>query len=63
MKKYFYDGPVMEFGRLVENRWQGETMAVSKTKALGNLSYQWKKQNGRSPNAKVTLPGKLQAIH
>lgn len=62
MNRYLYEGPVMEFGRLVQNNWKGETMAVSETKARSNLSYQWKKRNNRIAGTRITLPGKLQRI-
>ncbi len=62
MNRYLYEGPVMEFGRLVQNNWKGETVAVSETKARNNLSYQWKKRNNRMAGTRITLPGKLQRI-
>ena len=52
---YRYKGPVFQFDRLVANEWTGETMAVSPEKALANLSYQFKKNNGLLPTARVTL--------
>ena len=57
--KYTYDGPVMEFDRLVADHWKGETMATSEKKARGNLIYQFKKQNSRIVGTKITLPGKI----
>lgn len=62
MGKYIYTGPVVEFDRCVQNSWRGETTAVSETKALSNLSYQWKKSNNRVAGTRITLPGKLQRI-
>lgn len=62
MKQYSYDGPVMEFGRCIANRWQATTSAASEKKALSNLAYRFKKQNNKIPSAKITLPGKLVAI-
>ena len=59
MAKYTYNGPVLIFGKLVSNRWSGETVAVSRKKALSNLSYQFKKVNNIADNrAKVTLMDK-----
>lgn len=52
---YRYKGPVFTFDRLVANEWIGETSAVSREKALSNLSYQFKKANGLLPTARVTL--------
>lgn len=60
MERYSYNGPVLEFDRLVQNYWKGTTMAESEKKARNNLAYQWKKQNNRTANSKVFLPGKLE---
>lgn len=62
MKRYVYDGPVMEFEKCVADRWKGETLAVSERKARSNLSYQYKKENDRVANTRITLPGKIKAI-
>lgn len=62
MNQYAYDGPVMEFETCVANHWKGSTYAVSEKKARSNLAYQFKKQNNRLPNTKITLPGKLKAV-
>lgn len=59
MNQYSYDGPVMEFETCVANRWKSSTYAVSEKKARSNLAYQFKKQNNRLPNTRITLPGKL----
>ena len=59
MNQYLYDGPVMEFGTCVSNRWQGTTYAVSERKARSNLVYQFKKKNNRVPGATITLPGEV----
>ena len=57
--KYTYDGPVMEFDRLLADHWKGETMAPSEKKARSNLIYQFKKQNSRIVGTKITLSGKI----
>ena len=62
MNKYIYDGPVMVFNTCVADHWRGETMAVSETKARCNLAYQFKRQNNKVTNAKITLPGKLKLV-
>ena len=59
MKMYSYDGPVMEFNRCIANKWPGSTYAATEKKARNNLAYQFKKEYERSPNAKITLPGKI----
>ena len=60
--KYIYDGPVMEFGRVLTDRWKGETMAPTATKARSNLTYQFKKQNNRITGSKISLPGPVKEI-
>lgn len=60
--KYRYDGPVMEFDRLVVSNWKGETIAPSEQKARSNLAYQYKKTNNRIAGTKVTLPGKIMMV-
>ena len=59
MGLYSYDGPVLEFNKIVTNRWYGKTYAVSESKARTNLAYQFKKETGRVPRTKITLPGKV----
>lgn len=59
MALYSYNGPVLEFDRIVANRWQAQTHAPSEAKARTNLAYQFKKENGRVPRSKITLPGKI----
>lgn len=59
MTLYSYDGPVLEFNRIVASRWYGETYAVSEAKARTNLAFRYKKETGRVPRTKFTLPGKI----
>lgn len=59
MALYSYDGPVLEFDRIVANRWQSQTVAVSEAKARTNLAFQFKQDTGRVPRTKITLPGKI----
>lgn len=59
MKLYFYDGPVLEFDRIVANHWSAKTLAESEKKARSNLAYQFKMQYGKVPRSKITIPGKL----
>lgn len=58
-KKYTYDGPVMEFDRCVADHWKASTYAASEKKARSNLTYQYKKEHGKTPNTKITLTGKI----
>lgn len=59
MTLYTYDGPVLEFDKIVSNHWKGQTYAVSEAKARCNLAYQFKREYGRIPRSKITLPGKI----
>lgn len=59
MHLYTYCGPVLEFDKIIANYWHGQTYAVSEAKARSNLAYQFKKDNGRVPRSKITLPGKI----
>lgn len=58
---YLYDGPVLEFDKIVANHWKAQTYAVSEAKARANLAFQFKRDTGRVPRSKITLPGKLVA--
>lgn len=60
--KYIYNGPVMEFDRLLATNWRAETFAVSERKARSNLAYQFKKNNSRAVYTKIKFPGKLEAV-
>ena len=62
MPKYIYEGPVMQFNNLLVDRWKGETVAPSETKARSNLMYQFKKSNGRTAGSKIYLPGKIKNV-
>lgn len=62
MNLYFYDGPVLEFERIITERWSASTRAVSEKKARCNLAHQFKLQYGRTPQSKISIPGKLTII-
>jgi len=59
---YAYEGPVMEFERCVQHHWEAKTRAPSEAKALSNFTFRWKKENGREPWCKITLPGKISIV-
>lgn len=56
---YSYDGPVLAFDKCIADHWRGQTYAVSEAKARTNLEYQFKKQTGRVPRTRISLPGKI----
>lgn len=60
-QQYTYDGPVMEFGKCIANRWQASTYAISEGKARSNFAFQFKRDTNRMPSTKITLPGKITA--
>lgn len=59
MNKYSYDGVVKELDTIISNRWRGSTYAASEKKARSNLIYRYKREHGKSPDSKITLPGNL----
>lgn len=59
MALYSYNGPVLEFGRVIANHWQAQTTASTEAKARSNLAFQFKNKYGKVPTSKITLPGKL----
>lgn len=61
MPKYYYNGPVMVFGKFVGD-WKGETIADNEAKAKSNLAYQFRKQNNRARNTVIEFPNKLKTI-
>ena len=60
--RYSYDGPVLEFGKVISNHWSSSTLAPTEKKARSNLTYQFKKQFNKIPSAKITLPGVIKRI-
>jgi len=56
MEKYVYEGPVMRFDVCIQARWAGSTYASSLSQAANNLAFRYKKENGFSPNTKITIP-------
>lgn len=58
-RRYYYQGPVTQFGRIIFSNWYGETAAVSDKKARSNLMYQFKQEYRYVDGAKIELPGKV----
>jgi hypothetical protein len=59
MALYSYNGPVLEFDKIVSNNWQAQTYATSEAKARSNLAFQFKTKYGKERRTKITLPGKI----
>ena len=62
MNLYDYNGPVLEFDKVVANHWSASTRAQSEKKARCNLAYQFKMETGRVARSKITIPGKLSIV-
>lgn len=60
--RYSYEGPVLEFDKIIDDSWYSTTYAPSEEKARCNLAYQFKKQFGKVPATRITLPGKIKRI-
>ncbi len=58
MNRYSYDGPVEMFDKFI-GYWKAETYAETEKKAMSNLKYRYKKENGLVANTKIALTGKL----
>lgn len=53
--KYLYEGPVKQFGSVISRKWSGVTWAPSESKALANLSYQYKKEHNMVVGTRIDL--------
>ena len=58
-KWYMYTGRVLDqYGNVLCSYWTGETEATSRSKALSNLKYRFRKQDGK--HIRLELPDKLE---
>lgn len=62
MATFRYEGPVVIFDRVVQEKFVAETWASSLAKAKSNIAYQWKKKYGRTAGSNITLPGKFKEV-
>ena len=62
LNMYEYNGPVCEFDKCIANNYHAVTIAVSEKKARSNIKFQYKKQFGKTANAKISLPGKIKLM-
>lgn len=56
---YSFRGDVLKFGTVVCFNWKAETFAPSKAKAISNLKYRFKKENGLFMQTPLELVGKI----
>ena len=59
MNRYVFVGPVTVFGKVVSNKWYGETMSISESKARSNLEYQFKKEANLIAGSRIELIGEV----
>ena len=59
---YVYDGPVLEFNRVICSNWKSNTKAPTEAKAKSNFAYQFKQSHNKEQRCKITLPGKIKLI-
>lgn len=52
--KFHYNGPIYKHEKYI-GTWEGDTWAVSESKALANLSYRYKTTHNLLPGAKIVL--------
>lgn len=62
MQQYSYEGPVMEFDRVIDPKWKSTTYAQSEAKARTNLMYQYKRTHNKLATCKISLPGKIKLL-
>lgn len=62
MQLYLYDGPVMKFETVIQDRWRTSTYAVSEKKAKTNLCFRYKMLHDMPADAKLDLPGKFVSL-
>lgn len=54
-KIYRYEGPVMQFGKVINDKWKYGTRAVSDKQALSNLMFNYKRKAKLTTDAKIEL--------
>ena len=52
---FLYEGPVLSFGKVIQNKWVYWTKAETISKALNNLAWNYKRINQLSNNFKIEL--------
>lgn len=55
---YIYSGPILQFGKCIGKVEGCKTFAASPKKALSNVAYNYKKQHGLTPSARIELVDK-----
>ena len=55
---FVYEGPVLSFGKIIQNKWIYQTKAETISKALNNLAWNYKRINQLKDNFKIELDQK-----
>ena len=55
---FVYEGPVLSFGKIIQNKWIYRTKAETISKALNNLAWNYKRINQLKDNFKIELDQK-----
>ena len=63
MEKYFYEGPVKLFEKIIIEHVEDYTVAATKNRARANLEFRYKQRLGYTRGAKINLPGKLTIVN
>lgn len=61
-KLYIYEGPVMQFNKVIQDIYRNGTQAISEARALANLQFSYKRKKKMSSNAKIQLDGRYLRI-
>ena len=61
-KRYSYAGPVRVYDKIVEHNYKGDTMAFTPQKALSNLAWRFKQENGYTDLVKIELDKKYLSV-
>lgn len=61
-KLYIYEGPVMQFNKIIQEFYRNGTQAASEARALANLQFSYKKKMKLAPSSKIELDGRYLRI-
>jgi hypothetical protein len=61
-KQYQFKGAVLEFDKIIDDRWVATTWAISPKQAKSNLLYRYKQETNRAIGSKLSLEGKITEV-
>ena len=59
---YIYEGPVMQFNKIIQESYRNGTQAASAARALANLQFSFKKKMKLEQSAKIQLDSRYLRI-